>query len=198
MGLEEILAKIHEDTEAEYNKIIASAKAEAEEIQKAAMARSDTIISQARDRAGREVQEEKLRLVASARLDVKRQLLQAEEEVVQEQEKKAMSAVDEFIASREYPAFLNMLIDDGVKKLGDKPIVHLNARDKTLVKGRQNSYEISDKPLDCKGGAVVASADGKRRVDNTLESLLSERKDELRLKIAAQVFGNKRKSASGI
>ena len=196
MGLEEMLSRMHADTEQEYEKVVANARSEAAGILEVANQKAESVRSQGRVQAEKDVQEEKLRSVASARLEVKRQLMQAREDVLEDYERKAKVFVDEFVQSKDYDSFLMKLIDDGVEKIGDTPVVHVCSRDAALLRGRPTGFQVSDEPFDCKGGAIISSQDGKRRVDNTIESLLSERRDELRLKLAERVFGDKSKTSS--
>jgi V/A-type H+-transporting ATPase subunit E len=190
MGLGEMLSKIKEETEEQYTKIIADAKTEADRIVSSAMERSESIISKSKVQAEKEVQEERLRSIASARLEAKRQLLQARDKVIRDYEAQSLGYVDEFVKSKDYKDFLLRVIEDGMNKIGDKAIVQLNSKDKNLIPTSKSGFNISEKTLESRGGALISSSDGKQRVDNTIESILSERSEELRLKLLQQIFGN--------
>ncbi|MGI0085405.1 MAG: V-type ATP synthase subunit E, partial [Nitrososphaerales archaeon] len=179
---------IRADAENKRAKILSDAKMEAEKILSEGRESSARIVSQGRSLAEREVQEEKLRSIASARLEAKRRLLEARDEVLRRYEEQAMSYLDEFTKSKEYTDFLLKVTRDGVSKIGSDAIVHVNSRDKSLL-GNGQDFEISSETLDCKGGALIKSKDGRRRVDNTIESIFKERKSDLRLKLTEEVFG---------
>lgn len=198
MGLEEIVARISGDADQRAAKMLADAKTEASKTVEAARERASASLSQAKAQAEREVREERLRSVAAARLAAKRELLQAREDVLRRYEAGIEGSIDDFVKSDDYLRFLLKAIEDGAAKIGEGAAVHVNARDKSLLRGKKAGGELSKDPIDCKGGALVTSEDGKRRVDNTIESILRERTDAVRLKLVDQVFGEERKkSASG-
>lgn len=188
MGLEEMLSTIRANTQEQSAKIITEAKLEAEKISSEAKQRSESIVAQGQLHAEKEVQEEKLRSVASARLEAKRRLLEARDEVLRSYEEQAMLYLDEFTKSKDYADFLLRAIKDGVSKIGSGSVVQVNSKDKSLLESNAD-FELSPETLDCKGGALITSKDGKRRVDNTIESIFYERRGELRLKLTEQVFG---------
>ncbi len=190
MGLEEIVARISQEASDQAGKILADANAEASRILADAKARADSEVSLAKAQAEREIREEKMRSVASARLAAKRELLQAKEDVIRRYEAGIADALDEFAKSDGYQRFLIRVIDDGTSKIGKDAKVQVNARDKALLKGKKVTGEISKEEIDCKGGALISSADGKRRVDNTVESLLRDRGDAIRLELLNQVFAD--------
>ena len=101
-----------------------------------------------------------------------------------------MRYLKEFAKSTAYKDFLSKMVKDGVAKIGASSVVEVNAADKKLLGTTKSSeYLISALPIDCIGGAIISSKDGKRRVDNTIESIFGERKEDLRLKLSEQVFG---------
>lgn len=193
MGLEEIVGRINDEASERAAKIVADARAEASKILDDARERSESIVSQSRSQAERDAREEKLRSVASARLSAKRETLQAREDVLKRYESAILAAVDDFVDTSDYQKFLAGCMDDGLSKLGEDAIIHVNAKDRGSLKGKKYSKEVAKEPLDCKGGAMVMSPDGKRRVDNTIESLLRERSDAIRLMLVDQVFGDGQK-----
>ena len=189
MGLEEIVSAIRADAENKRAKGLSDAKMEAEKILSEATESSARIVSQGRSLAEREVQEEKLRSVAAARLGAKREILEERESVLQRYETQASQYLEEFSRSPNYKSFLLRIIEDGVSKIGEDAVVHVNSKDKALLQGARLNVQISSTPINCKGGALINSKDEKRRVDNTIESLFKERKEELRLKLTEQIFG---------
>ena len=190
MGLEEMLNAIRADTEAQYVRAISDAKAEAEKIISEVKQRSQAIVEQKRIQSQKELQEEKLRSIASARLEAKRKLMAAKEEVLRKYEDEALNCLKEFAGSPSYKGFLLKMVNDGVAKIGSGSIVQVNDSDKKLLENtRTGDFQLSKKTIDTIGGAIVSSQDGKRRVDNTLESIFEDRKDELTLRLSEQIFG---------
>jgi V/A-type H+/Na+-transporting ATPase subunit E len=190
MGLEEMLNSIRTDTEAQHARTISDAKAEAEKIISEARQRAQAIIEQRRIQSQKELQEERLRSIASARLEAKRRLLTAKDEVLRKYEDEAFRYLKDFAKSSMYEDFLFKMVNDGVAKIGAGAIVQVNPSDKKLLENSSmGDFQISEKTIDSIGGAIISSQDGKRRVDNTLESIFEERKDDLTLQLSDQIFG---------
>jgi V/A-type H+-transporting ATPase subunit E len=189
MGLEEILSSIKSDTEAQYAKIVSDAKAEASKILSDAKQRSSEIALQGKADGQREAQEEHLRSVASAHLEAKRKVLEAKDELLRNYEEQAKKYLGEFARSPKYRDFLSRVVKDGISKIGPGAVVQVNSSDMQILRRENENLNISPKALDCIGGAIISSEDGKRRVDNTLESIFGEKKEELRLRLSKQVFG---------
>lgn len=196
MGLEEIIGKIDQEASDQAAKIASDAREAASKTVGDAKARAEAIISQARAQAEREAKEERVRSVASARLAAKRELLLAREDVLRRYEQDVLGSVDDFTKSDGYSTFLMKAIDDGVEKIGKDAVVQVNSRDRSLLKGKKLAAEISKDAIECQGGALITAADGRRRVDNTVESLLRDRRDTIRLKLVAQLFGDEPKAGA--
>ncbi|HNT60779.1 MAG TPA: V-type ATP synthase subunit E, partial [Candidatus Bilamarchaeaceae archaeon] len=91
-----------------------------------------------------------------------------------------------FPKDKAYPRFLNSLVEKGMKELGEeRAVVHVAKADRKHLRG--GKYQVKD-GLDAWGGCVVESADGNVRVDLTLESLLSQKRDVLRKRLYASLF----------
>jgi V/A-type H+-transporting ATPase subunit E len=190
MGLEEMLNSIRADTESQYARTISDANAEAEKIIAEAGRTSQRIIDQKRIQSEKELQEEKLRSIASARLEAKRRLLAAKEEVLRKYEDEALRYLKEFSKSPAYKDFLLRMVNDGIAKIGSEAIVQVNDSDKKLLENSgTGDFQLSEKTIETIGGAIISAQDGKRRVDNTLESIFEDRKDELTLRLSEQIFG---------
>ena len=192
MGLEEIVAKIGQDADEQAARKTSDARAEAKKVVESARAQADSVISDARAEAERGVRAERLRSVAAARLAAKRELLQAREEVLSRYEDVLRKSVDDFIKSDEYLDFLIGAIKDGVSKIGEGAVVQVTPEDRSRLRGKKLPGEMSKDKVDIRGGALVYSADGKRRVDNSIDSLLRERSDTVRLKLVENVFGDEK------
>ncbi len=194
MGLDDMLTSIQSQTESQASQIISDARAQTDSIIAEAKKRAESIISQSAQQSQKDVEEERMRVLASARLESNRRLLEARDEVLKGYEDQASKYLAEFASSPDYKDFFVRMTTDAVSKIGDDAVVQVNARDKQLLKDpklKQLKVQVSPDPLDSVGGVVVYSKDGKRRVDNTIESIFNERRDELRLKLSQQVFGAK-------
>ncbi len=190
MGLEEMLAEIKSNTTSQRDKIIADAKAEAASIDSDARTKSDALITQSRADSQKEAQEDRVRSIASFNLEAKRKMLEARQEVLRGYEEQANRYLKDFVNSSDYRAFLLKVTKEGVSEIGSGAIVQVNARDRALLSG--SGLQVAPNPIDAIGGAIISSADERRRVDNTVESLFNDRKDELTLQLMKQVFGDQK------
>jgi V/A-type H+/Na+-transporting ATPase subunit E len=190
MGLEEMLSAIKTNTSAQRDKIIADARSEAERIEAEANAKSETLISQSRSQSEKEVIEGRIRSIASFKLEAKRKMLEAKDEIMRAYEEQAASFLNDFTKSPEYKDFLLKVTKDGISQIGSDAIVQINVRDRNILNG--SGFQISSDPISSIGGAIITSADEKRRVDNTVESIFDDRKQELRLELMKQVFGDQK------
>lgn len=188
MGLEEMLNTIRANTETQYTKTISDAKAEADRIVDDAKERSTKLKEERHAQAQKELQEERLRSIASARLEAKRRLLETKDEILRKYEDAALDYLKEFARSPAYGDFLLNIVRDGVMKIGGGAIVQVNASDKILLQN-QSDFQLSPNSIELIGGAIISSGDGKRRVDNTLEAIFEDRKEDLRLKLSEELFG---------
>jgi V/A-type H+/Na+-transporting ATPase subunit E len=188
MGLEEMLNTIRSNTEAQYAKTISDAKAQADKILSDATQQAEKILEEREVQARKDLEEEKLRSIAAARLEAKRRLLVTKDEILTKYEDRALGYLKEFAQSPDYKDYLLKLVKDGVSKIGSDAVVEVKASDRQLLQNPKN-FQLSSKNLVSIGGAVISSDDGKRRVNNTLESLFEDRKEDLRLKLSEELFG---------
>lgn len=195
MGLEEIVKRIDEDAAQQSSKIVAEAEAESSKMIAEAKSKAESITASAKSKAEKEAKDERMRSIASAHLAAKRDLLQAREDVLRRYEAQIMDSVDEFVKSDDYSKFLLKAIADGVSKIGKDGVIQVNSKDRALLKGKKLDGKVSSDSIECRGGAIVTSPDGRRRVDNTIESYLRDRSDRVRLMLVEQVFGDDSKNS---
>jgi len=185
-----MLAAIKSNTAVQRDKIIADAKAEAAQIDADVQAKSQTLISQSRADSEKEASEDRVRSIASFKLDAKRKMLEARDEVLRMYEQQANGYLNDFVNSPDYQDFLIKVTKEGVAEIGSGAVVQVTAKDRSILNSA--GFQISPDPINSIGGAIIVSEDEKRRVDNTIESIFSDRKQELRLELLKQVFGDQK------
>jgi len=185
-----MLAAIKSNTASQSDKIISDAKTEAAQIDTDAQAKSQALISQSRTDSEKEASEYRTRSIASFKLDAKRKMLEARDEVLRAYEQQANGFLDDFAKSSDYQDFLIKVTKEGVAEIGSGAVVQVNAKDRSLLNG--TGFQISPDAINSIGGAIIVSGDEKRRVDNTIESIFNDRKQELRLELLKQVFGDQK------
>ena len=193
-GLSNIAKEILEDAEKEAKDIILKAKSQAERILKEgeeeAERRYRRIIKEAEER----IKSEEQMKISMFEIESRNRLLRVKESLIEEVFERALNRLREYTLTQEYQGFLLTLISEACERIdSDKLLIQLNKKDhQRLTEGRLNSLSEkmgvelvkSDDFIDCVGGVIVKSSDGKIVVNNTFENRLNMVKDALRAKIA--------------
>jgi len=69
-------------------------------------------------------------------------------------------------------------------------VVYVNSEDSKLAK-KMKGVKLAGSAIECAGGAIVTTQDGRIRIDNTFEANFEERKDEMRKHIFDLLFKKK-------
>ena len=201
-GAELIIQEINREAEQKIQYILSEAQKEAEKIKaearKRAEARAEWILRKAQTQA----ETEKQRIIANARLEVRKKRLEIQEALIRE----VIDALRERLAELPEDEYFPMLVDltaKAIEELGaEKVILKSNARTLGLIRdrfdefkgalseklGREVSIELGDE-VQTIGGVVVETPDGSVRVDNTFEARIERFEGELRAEIAKALFG---------
>jgi V/A-type H+-transporting ATPase subunit E len=192
MGLEELRKGVLDKAQEEARAQARDADAEAAGLMAKAEAQRKELLDAASREAKEMVEAERGEAIANAHLEAKRELAKAKEELVASVEERVWK---ELLAVRknkkEYAALLHKLIEKGRKALQEESagevLAYLNADDKKLVL-EIKGVKLARETIECAGGAVVTSADGRVRIDNTLEALFAEKRDAMRIEIQKAVL----------
>lgn len=201
-GAKLIIEEINREAEQKIKYILEEAEHKAEEIKKEAerraKAKADWIIRKAQTQA----EMEKQRIIANAKLELRRRKLALQEELINE----VIDSIKERLASipeEEYLEVLKGLIVEGIQELGEEKVV-LSSNERThslieehleeikgIVKEKiGKDVEISlGEPLETLGGVVIQNSTKTIRIDNTFETRMERLQSELRAKIAKILFG---------
>ncbi|AJC71542.1 MAG: V-type ATP synthase subunit E [Thermococcus sp.] len=195
-GAELIIQEINRAAEQKIQYILSEAREEAEklkeEARKRAQAQAEWILRKAKTRAAIEKQ----RIIANAKLEVRKKKLAVQEELIGE----VLSAMKEKLAALpedEYFEVLVGLAKEAVGELGiEKIIVRSNEKTLRLIESRINEFServgadvSAGEPIECIGGVLVESPDGTIKVDNTFDGRIERLESELRAAIAKALFG---------
>lgn len=195
-GAELIIQEIHREAEQKIQYILNEAREEAEKIKEEARKRAEDQAEWILRKARTQAEIEKQRLVANAKLEVRKKRLVVQEELVKE----VLSALRERLSSLpddEYFETLGRLAREGVEELGLKEVVVTsNERTINLLSERLEEFKekvgvevVLGEPIETIGGLVVSDPEGKVRVDNTFEARMERMENELRAEIARALFG---------
>src|SRR3989338_6980541 len=172
MGLEELRKGVLDKAQEEARALARETEAEAGALMQKAEAQRKELLEAAGHEAREMVESEKGEAIANANLEAKRELAKAREELVASVEEQAWKELLSVRKNKkEYAALLHKLIDKGRKALHDESaggdvLAYVNAEDAKLV-GELKGAKLAGDAIECAGGAVVTSADGRVRIDNT-------------------------------
>ncbi len=185
MPIEKLGSSLLADARKEANAKIRNAEKQAEELlshaEKEWMEKEKEVLKQADEM----MKEERKERLAWARLESKRRIEEAKDEVV----KKVMDALankfKKYRKSAGYGSFLKGLVKKAGEEMGKKSMVlHVAPGDGKIVKGMGSVKE----DLDSLGGVVAESRDGSVRADYSFETLMEMKKEEIRRMVYEGVF----------
>jgi V/A-type H+-transporting ATPase subunit E len=168
--------EIKEKAETNCEKILNSAKIEAENI-----IRRETV---------------------NAKIKTRWNILSQKRNFVNEAFKKAEKQFESYVKKETYGAILNSLIIEAVVAAGGGKLeILMNEKDaKRKLPVKEISKEVSSKlstnvdiiiskkKIKTVGGVIIQTADGKTKIDNTLEALLTRKRKDLEPKISEVLF----------
>ncbi|ADT84674.1 V-type ATP synthase subunit E [Thermococcus barophilus] len=201
-GAKLIIEEINREAEQKIRYILSEAEKQAEDIkaeaEKRARAKAEWILRKAQTQA----EIEKQRIIANAKLEIRKKRLALQEEFINE----VLRSLKERLANLpkdEYLGIVKDLMLQAVKELGEDRI-RVSSNEATLqliaekleeIKaflnektGREIRIELGDK-ISTIGGVLVENADRTIRVDNTFEARIDRLESELRSRIAKVLFG---------
>jgi V/A-type H+-transporting ATPase subunit E len=198
-GVAAIADEVIGDVQKEAEAIIAEAENEAKETLRAAKEQAEKTYNAILSEATHKSEIKKRKIASVAEVELRNQLLQAKESLVDEAFTKATESLKAFVETDQYPAYLLKLLDSIAERM-DQPVlvVEVNARDKTILtrnalkkisEKTKTELKLSEQNLSVMGGCRVQTEDGKIVYDATLDNRLDELKPELRAQIAKSLFG---------
>ncbi|MCS3923373.1 V-type ATP synthase subunit E [Methanosalsum natronophilum] len=183
MGLEPVLNDIKEASKDEVSKIQQEADEEATRIldearQKAKKIKGDRLLKAEEDIDNMRRQE-----LSSAKLDVKRIILNVKKEMPDEVFDKALESLSH-LSPEKNEEYLKTILD---KQAENGTKVYSNKESEPIVK-KLTSLEYAGN-IDCVGGVIIEDEDGKVRLDYTYESILKEVNERSLKEISDILFG---------
>jgi len=152
--------------EAEYDKIIADGKKEADKIEK--------------------------QIVGGSDIEARNKQLLALESSVNRVFTTALEQISNSDRTGDYANLIKTLLDESTRVLGtSEVIVFTNSKDKDVVQSTLSSFpgsELSSETIDCLGGVKIQSKDGSMKFDNTIDARIERLKPLIRKEIASK-FG---------
>lgn len=194
-GIRALSRAVLDDTKAEAEQIVAQAQGTARALRGDAESEAERISTEILAEAEGEIAHLRQRSLATSRLEAQRLLLTRREELIAAVFARAEERLGELRESPGYKQVLLDLIRDGVDKLGEPPEVaaRLSARDAGLL-GDADLAQLAERwrgrvrlslgpALEISGGAVIETADGHKRYDNSFEQRLALLRAGLRAEV---------------
>ena len=211
-GVDKIISHIEAEAEKEISEKLLKARAEADTITKAAQEKAERETERVLSNGKRVASLEGQKIIAEARINVRRKRMDSQEEAIVASFNAAKKALEELAEKGKRD---NLTYKDVMFKLiasaseivaGNKLELVFNQRDRKifskemlreareLVKqrtGRETSLSITGDTIQCLGGVVVRDLEKQVEVHNTLETKLNQLKENLRVDVAKILFGDK-------
>ncbi len=187
MGIEKLKGSLVSEANEDSRKITDEAQAQVKAMQEEERARRSSLKKEAEGEVERLLAEQRGERIAWARLESKRMLSEAREDAIKDVLDDFFEALGSARKSPEYKKFLNSSVAKALEELGPGSVVRLAKGDKALLQVKAKIVE----DLDGLGGAIVESADGKIRIDLTLETQYESKRDEIRKQVYDKLFGGK-------
>ncbi len=184
MSLDKLKNELINEAKKEAKSITSKAEKDALKIVKEAEETAKKMIEDAKKQAKASVKAEERERIAAAKLKATRIISEAKNTAVENALKEVFNDFVEVTRRKNYSKTLTRLINEGKKELGANSIVFVNSKDKSKVKNAR--------VIDILGGAIIASKNGRIRVNNSFESIFDSKKEELRKQIFIQLFGEKK------
>lgn len=187
MGLEKLQQGILSGAEEQRRRMLdEEAKAQADAILAEAAERRGQALERAKLEAAELVTRERNEKIAAARLRAKRMLAEAREEALNDVMQRLRAELRAYAKKRDYEKTLHRLAESAAKEIGGDVVLHTNKRDERFL-----LRDGMGQSIECIGGVLVSSKDGRISINNTFDALLEERREDLRARAFSTLFGKK-------
>ena len=211
-GVDKMISHIEAEAEKEISETLLKAREEADAITKAAQEKAKRETERVLSDGKRVASIEGQKIIAEARINVRRKRMDSQEEAIVASFDAAKKALEELVekGKRDNLTYkdimFNLIVSASEIVAGNKLELVFNQRDsKTFSKemlrearesvkkrtGREISLSLTDDTIQCLGGVVVRDLEKQVEVHNTLETKLNQLKENLRVDVAKILFGDK-------
>jgi len=211
-GVDKIISHIESEAEKEISETLLKARAEADTITKAAQEKAKRETERALSNGKRLASLEGQKIIAEARINVRRTKMDSQEEAIVASFEAAQKALEELAEKGKRDnlnykdIMFNLIISASEVVAGNKLELVFNQRDRKIFNkemlkeasesvkkrtGREISLSLTGDTIQCLGGVVVRDLEKQVEVDNTLETKLNQLKENLRVDVAKILFGDK-------
>jgi V/A-type H+-transporting ATPase subunit E len=189
MGIERLKGSLISEAREEAQKITGAAREQANGITEAEDRKCLAMKKEAEASVKKLLDDLRGERIAWARLESKRITAEAREDAIKGALDGLFEALEASRKSPEYRKYMARSANDAVAELGAGATIHVVRGDKALLGQVKGAKIVED--LDSLGGVLAESADGKIRMNFTLETLFEGRRDEVRKQVHDLLFGGK-------
>ncbi len=189
MGLDEILANIEKETDESVRRIMSDADGQAERI----IGEADAVAKKHSQSMEAKARNDANQLVAR---EVSKASIASKMAYYEEVDRRVGAALDgiaeglkDYVKSQEYKKLLASLAEKARLELGSDCTMLVQRSDAEALKHDKKDAAIGIAEERFSGGLKASSADGKREVDYTLETLLERLRDKVAIHLLGQIRG---------
>lgn len=188
MGIDKLASSIIADANKEAAEIIKAAEWHVQKMVADEKAKKPVLLKEAENEIAKRITDHEKERIAWARLEAKRILAEAREDAIKSALEEFFSMLGEIRKHKDYSKFMARSFDGALKEIGTKDvIVHVLKGDKKYL-GSFSGKVLED--LSSFGGLILESADGKVRINMTVEALFESNRDAFRKKAYENLFGD--------
>jgi len=185
MSAEKIIEQIKKDSEKEIKQILNDANNKAKEIINSAKKEAESEAKKILTNAIKESKNLKKILISKANQDIKREIMNTNEEIIEECFIKARHELSILKVER-YKELVSKFVNSGKKKLGEDCQVRVSREiDKNIVENY--GLKVAGN-IESSGGILLISEDKKITLDYTFEGIIRREKDKIRIKVGKLLF----------
>lgn len=186
MGIERLKGSLLSEASEDAKKIVEAAESHVSRMVEDERSRKASMKKDADREIEKLLEEQRNERIAWARLESKRILAESREDAIKGVLEEFFDSLEGARKAPEYKKFLAKAVPQAAQELGGSVNIRVLKGDKALLPAVKGAKVFED--LDALGGAIVESADGKIRIDLTLETLFEARRDEIRKTIYEKLF----------
>jgi len=185
MSVEKIIQQINKDAEFEIKKINRDTEQQAKRIIETAKEEAEVESKNIRLEGEKQSENTKKVLVAKAKQEIKHEILNAKEKIIEESFLQVYSRLSK-INEEHYKKIITKLMENTKIKIGeDCKLLVSRDIDKTIAKNLKLDVIGT---IDSIGGFIAISHDDKIKLNNTFEGIIDRNKDKLRVKVGKTLF----------
>lgn len=203
--LSSIPEQIHAEAVRESQQQLERARRVAERHIAAAESKVEEMDRRLQEELGLVLKHEVDRSLARAEIEARNEKLELRESVFRQVVSDAISKLASVPRDEVYEKAIHRFVLEGIKELGvSRATLSFNPQDTSIFRepgriaklkeflrenlGNEVFIEVSLDPIECAGGVVVRSPDGRVSYYNSFEEILSRREEETRRKVERKVF----------